>query len=128
MFTKTIKKYVALGLVLAVCSASSMAASVTKVLIPSQYQPIVFMASDQGEGVMVTGASVVGCGASPAFILLPILDSRPEIPADFANTERNSRAMDLISKAKMAYRPIRLTYRPISGANAACEIESVLMQ
>ena len=126
MFTKTIKKYMALGLVLAFCSASSMA-SETKTLTASQYQPALVGGYGLAEGISVTGTTLVGCGTMPAYIILPILESAATPSTPF-NIHANEMVMDLLTKAKAASRPIKVTYSPISESSSECSLESVLMQ
>ena len=129
MFTKTIKKYMGLGLVLAFCSASSMA-SETKVLTAAQYQPTIVAGYGLAEGVVVTGTTLVGCGtATPLYILLSALEINPATDdAKRGDAHAHAVAMDILTKAKAASRPIKVTYTTASGGSSNCTFESITMQ
>ena len=129
MLTKTIKKNIGLALVLAVCSASSMA-SETKVLTPAQYQPTIVAGYGLAEGIVVTGTTLVGCGtATPLYILLSAMDIIPATDdSKRFDTHAHAVAMDILTKAKAAGRNIKVTYTPFSGGSSNCTFESITMQ
>lgn len=128
MFTKAIKKYMGLGLVLAFCSASSMAADYTKTLTAAQYQPLIGIYMGVYQGIAVTGTTVTGCSA-PANILLPALvgdvTTGDQAPTPI-NLHWHAATMDILTKAKAAGRSVDVSYS--SDGTTGCLLQGVTMK
>ena len=129
MFTKAIKKHIGFALVLTVCSASSMAADYEKTLTAAQYQPLVGIYSGAVyQGIKVTGTAVTGCAApSSIFLPQPAFDvTSGAQPANAFDLFLRTSAMDMLTKAKAAGRPISVSYS--TGGTPPCVLTSVIMK
>ena len=127
MFTKTIKKYMALGLVLAFCSASSMAADYEKTLTPGQYQPY-FSGYGITGGVAVTGTTVPGCPAPVLMGFAPVnADADVPLAPLLGVTHAQAQVMDLITKAKVAGKSIKVYYSGGTNVGNGCNLTAAFM-